>query len=53
MKNRPYLASRRMYWLDPMSYAIQGIISSQLSMDQDTVFMPDGSTVSRSRSRVS
>jgi len=38
-----------LYWLDPLSYSIQGVISSQLSMNFETINMPDGtnSTVSQ------
>ena len=35
----------RMYWLDPLSYTIQGVISSQLSMDQGPLTLPDGTQV--------
>lgn len=34
-----------MYWLDPLSYTIQGVISSQLSMDQTLITLPTGGQV--------
>ena len=33
---------RRLYWLDPLSYSIQGVISSQYSMSQVVIGVPGG-----------
>jgi hypothetical protein len=38
----------RMYYLDPLAYAIEGVVSSQLSMDQGQITLQDGSLVSNS-----
>ena len=42
-----------MYWLDPLSYSIYGIIGSQFSNDQSIVSLPDGTTTTVSQFLVS
>ncbi|GAX74481.1 hypothetical protein CEUSTIGMA_g1930.t1 [Chlamydomonas eustigma] len=33
-----------MYYLDPLSYSIEGVVASQLSMNTENITLPDGST---------